>query len=570
MFRVLVFFVLVSMATASVQAADTAFDKLLKAAKVLAVNSSDSDSLDVLKGNLDLFRESTVKSSIVKVIGLALLSSDKDKFAPFKTAVSGKYPGMDFSFEDAGDYGEALTKSVNYLALNASSAFEEQSGVSPSKLLVNPRMDATEEFGTSQKVVETEIAKVDEDPEGLVVERVVDPAVAAKAAKELEEKMKEAGATKSGDIDKESVFYQIYHAAVDAQKGNGSGIRDLVKLTFEEKPEELTSAVVKAMTLGMLSANSKSTNPYIIKVNSVYLNNPFLNFLDEEPFTVDCRTCLGKGHKESKCKKCLNGTCRNCKGNGEISYKGLGGEVVRKTCPTCKGEKNCKTCKGDKIEKKDCYACGARGSKFNTAVFKPEFNEALQYVIDLTPKLADEANVFIGVGVNKIALARIDSIREVQNAKLEAEKARMQAEREKELARLEEERKKPKVREVKQNGQTVIITEFETTEGDSNENLDYAVFEFDNFYKIQQKRTNSSIYEKAYGKFEAGKTMLYLEISDEFQASGKGYKEQILEGCYRFWKLRSGANGSGGNVDIKMLHGGKVSAGTKNGTVFVN
>lgn len=564
MSRFLLFFSLLLIAYTSAQAADTPFDKLLKAAKVVAVDSSNEGSLEVLKGNLDLFKESTVKSSIVKVIGLALLNSDKTKFEPFKSEVKGKYPWMSFSFEDdnAGDYSGALTKTVNYLALNASSAFEDQSGVNPAKLLVNPRMDATEVFGEAPSVVEQkteEIAKLDE-PKTPVVETNVE---------DMKEKVKEAGKTLSGDIDKESIFYKIYHAAVNAQKGNGEGIRDLVKYTFEEKPEELTSAVVKAMTLGMLSAKSKSTNPYIIKVNSVYLDNPYLNFLDEEPITVDCRLCLGKGHRESKCKKCLNGTCRNCKGAGQIRYKGLGGELVEKTCPTCEGEKKCGTCKGDKIEKKDCFSCGSRGSKFNQAVFKPQFNEALQYVIDLTPKLAEEANVYIGVGINKLALARIDKIRQDQKAKEAEEKARMMAEREKELARLEEEKKKPKVKEIKQNGQTVIITEFETTEGESNENLDYAVFEFENYLKAQQKRTKSSIYEKVYGKYEGGKAMLYIEISDAFNQNAASYKEQVLDGFYRFWKLRSGANGAGGNVDVKMTHGGQVVAGTKNGTVFV-
>ncbi|MCM8528511.1 MAG: hypothetical protein NE327_18450 [Lentisphaeraceae bacterium] len=564
MLRLLILFSAFSIFVSSAQAADTPFDKLLKASKVLAVNSSDSESLEVLKGNLELFSETSVKSSIVKVIGLSLLNSDKSKFEAFQSEVKSKYPWMDFSFVDdnAGDYGSALTKSVNYLALNASSAFEEQSGVSVAKLMVKPRMDATEVFGAPET---KEVAKLDEEkPEKMKEETPEDN------KDELAEKMKEAGKTKAGDIAEDSIYFKIYHAAVNAQKGDGNGIRELVKLTFEEKPEELTSAVVKAMTLGMLSANSKSTNPYIIKVNSVYLDNAFLNFLDEEPFTVDCRLCLGKGQRESKCKKCLNGTCRNCKGAGEIRYKGLGGEVVQKACPTCEGKKKCKSCNGDRIEKKDCYSCGARGSKFNTSVFKTQFNESLQYVIDLTPKLADEANVYIGVGVNKLAVARIEKIRQAQREKEAAEKARMLAEREKELARLEEERKKPKVKEIKQNGQTVIVTEFEVTEGESNENLDYAVFEFENYLKAQQKRTKSSIYEKVYGKFEGAKSMLYIEISDAFQQNGAEYKEQVLDGFYRFWKLRSGANGAGGNVDVKMLYQGKVVAGTKDGSVFVN
>ena len=552
----------------SASAADTHFDKLLKASKKLAVNPSDNQSFDVLANSLDLYKESTVRASLVKVMGLAVLSTDQSKFENFKTEMKTKMPWMDFSFADnPGNLPQALKQSVNHLALNASSASEDQSGNSPSKLLVNPRMDATEEFGSTNE--SPEIAKVDDSPKEEPVTEPVNEAEIAKKDDDFDNKMKEAGKTKEGDIAKDSIYFKVHEAGVLAQKGDGEGIRELVKLTFEEKPEELTSAIVKAMTLGMLSANSKSTNPYIIKVNSVYLDNAFLNFLDEEPFTIDCRLCED-GKRESKCKSCLNGKCRNCKGAGEIRYRGLGGETVQKTCPTCKGEKKCSTCNGDRVEKKNCISCSARGSRFNKSAFKPEFQKALQYLVDLTPKLAEEAGVYIGVGVNQAALARIDNVRKVQREKEAAEKARMQREKEAELARLEEEKKKKMTREVKQNGQTVIITEFETTEGESNENLNYAVFEFENYLKAQQKRTKSSIYEKCYGKYEGGKAMLYIEISDAFNANAASYKEQVLDGFYRFWKLRSGANGAGGNVDVKMLHGGKVVAGTKNGTVFVN
>ena len=550
-------------------AADTPFDQLLKASKKLVTDSADDSSFQVLKNSLDLYKEPTVKYSIVKVLSLSLLNSDKTKFDAFKEEVSGKYPWLDFSFveKSSSDYVGALKKSVNHLALNTSSAFETQSGNAPADLPVNPRQDAVDAFGSTETVVE----KVEP-----VVEKVVEKTEPVEGgtllarADDVTEKMKEAGKTKEGDIAKDSIYYQVYHAAINAQKGDVEGIRDLVKLTFEEKPEELTSAIVKSMTLGMLSTNSKSTNPYIIKVNSVYLDNPFLNFLDEEPFTVKCRTCDGKGHRESKCRKCLTGACRNCKGEGQIQYKGLGGEVVRKECPLCKGEKVCLVCKGDKMEEKKCFSCSSRGTVFDKTAFKQQYDAALQYVIDLTPKLAEEAGVYIGIGINKEALARVDDIRKAQKEREAAEKARMLAEKEAELARLEEERKKPVVKEIKQGGQTIIVTEFEMTEGESNENLDYAVFEFENYLKAQQKRTKSSIYEKVYGKYEGGKSMLYIEVSDSFNANAASYKEQVLDGFYRFWKLRSGANGAGGNVDVKMTHGGKVIAGTKNGEVYVN
>ena len=550
--------------------ADTPFDKLLKASQKLLIDSADQNSFDVLKNSLDLYKEPTVKYSIVKVMGLSLLNSDKSKFDAFKAEINGKYPWLDFSFADksSADYAGALKKSVNHLALNASSAFEKQSGNAPENITVNPRKDAVDAFGGGEPVVEKKdpVETVETNVEPV---RVKDETVVAKV-EDVTAEMKEAGKTKTGDIDKDSVFFKVYHAALNAQKGNVEGIRELVTLTFEEKPEELTSAIVKSMALGMLSANSKSTNPYIIKVNSTYFDNPFLNFLDDEPFSVDCRSCVGKGHREVKCSKCLTGKCRNCKGDGEIRYKGLGGEMVQKTCPTCKGEKVCGVCEGDKIIEKKCYTCGSRGSLFNKKILKPEYEKALQFVVDLTPKLAEEAGVYIGVGINPEAIARVDAIRKVQREKDAAEKARIKAEREAELARLEEERNKPVVKEVKEGGQTVIVTEFEMTEEQSSKNLDYAVFEFDNFYKVQQKRTGSSIYDKVYGKFEGGQAILYMEITNEFHSSGQGYKEQILDGCYQFFKLRSGANGSGKNVDVKVLLNGKVVAGTKKGAVYFN
>ena len=556
--------------------ADTPFDKLLKASKSLVIDSADQSSFDILKSSLDLYKEPTVKYSIVKVLSYSLLNSDESKFTSFKDEIATKYPWLDFAFveKNSGDYAGALKKSANHLALNASSAFEKQSGNAPESITVNPRKDVADAFGDAGTVAnntepEGNTEPVTEPEGNTESENKTGEALLARVD-DVTEEMKEAGKTKSGDIAKDSIYYKVYHAAMTAQKGEAAGIRVLVKLTFEEKPEELTSAIVKSMTLGMLSANSKSTNPYIIKVNSVFLDNPFLNFLDEEPFTVDCRTCKGKGHRETKCTKCINGSCRNCKGEGDIRYKGLGGAMVIKKCPTCRGEKVCGTCEGDKVNEKKCFTCNSRGSLFNKEVFKPQYKEALQYVIDLTPKLADEAGVYIGVGINSAALARVDELRKAQREKEAAAKARIMAEKEAELARLEEERKKPKVKEIKQGGQTIIVSEFETTEGESNENLDYAVFEFDNFYKVQQKRTGSSIYEKVYGKYEGGRAILYMDVSDEFQSSGKGYKEQILDGCYQFFKLRSGANGSGGNVDIKMMHKGKLTAGTKKGEIFFN
>jgi len=455
-------------------AADTPHDKLLKAAKVLAVNSADQNSFDVLKGNLDLYKEPTVKSSLVKVMSFALLNSDKSKFESFKAEIKSKYPSMDFSFVDANasDYKPSLRKNVNYLVLNASSALAFQKGEAPYNITVNPRKDSVEPF---EKIKESEIAKVDNQK----VIRDKKPIKEIKPA-----------------IDKESVFYKVYHAALAAQSGDKEAIRDLVQLTFEKKPEELTSAIVKSITLGMLSFKSKATNGYIIKVNSVYLDNAFLTFLYEQPFSD--------------------------------------------------------------------------GKRFNKAIFKPEFEKALQYVVDLTPKLAQEANVNIGVELDETVLAKIAKVREVKRAKEAAEKARLKAEREAELAKLEKKKKKPKVKTIKQGGRTIIVTEFDTTDGESNANLDYAVFEFDNFYKVQQKRTGSSIYKKAYGKYEGGRAILYMEVTSDFQSSGRDYKEQILEGCYQFFKLRAGANGAGGNVDVKMVYNTKTVAGTKKGKVYFN
>lgn len=568
MFKKLVCILTVMACSLALNAADTPFDQLLKASKKLVVNPSDSESMDIVKSKIDLFNESSVKASIIKVIGLATLASDKSSFDDFEIEMKAKYPWMDFSFADADSsaYGDELKKTVNFLALNASSALEAQNGNAPSKLLVRPRTEAVEAFSGGDSKMDKEPAPTEETVE--IAKKDDEPVVQDTA--EIKEQMKEAAKTKSGDIDKDSIYYKVYHAAVKAQKGEGDGIRELVQLTFEEKPEELTSAIVKTMTLGMLSANSKSTNPYIIKVNSVYLDNAFLNFLDEEPFSVSCNFCAGKGQREAKCRKCLDGKCRNCKGSGEISYKGLGGEFVRKQCPTCEGQKNCSTCAGERVSKKPCTTCGTRGTRFNKNAFKPEYVKSMQYLVDLTPKLAEEANVYIGVGVNKLAIARIEAIREDQKRKEAEEKARMKVEREKELARLEEERKKKMTKEVIQDGQRVIISEFEVPAGGSNENLEYALFEFENYLKAQQKRTKSIIYDKVDARFVDGKAMLYIEVSDSFNQNGREYKEQILDGFYRFWKLRSGANGSGSNVDVVMNYQGKQIAGTKNGEVFVN
>jgi hypothetical protein len=539
-------------------AVERPIDKMLKTSAAL-VSSSDKASIDLMKENLDIYKEAHVRNSIVEVVSYALLR-DKGDFETFKTSVKSQYPGVDFSFveKNQGNYDQALKSSLSNLVLNASSATQVMEGNSPLALTVKPRMVAeVAELGT---IVKEEPLDV-EGTDSVEIAKVATPEITDTPLPDESEE----GKTRTQDIAKDSIYYKVYHAAKGMQAGKGKAILEMKKLSFEKANTELTEAVIKAMALGMLSAKSSSYGQYAQNVKQAYEDNDYLGFLQEEPFQVACGPCKGLGHKELKCRSCINGSCRNCGAKGTITVKGLSGTET-KMCPTCRGDKNCKQCKGEKVTKKDCRACANKGTRFNGSILSAQYKEAVQYLIDAAPQLAKDDGLYIGVGDNPLALARLDALRSAKAERLRMREELAAREKEEELARLEIRRQKKAAKEAAriakeeekkalmdaENG--VIVTEI--PESGTNPNLTHAVLEVRNYLDAQEKRTKSNIYEKCSGSFVKGRPVLVIQVSDGFQNSARNYKEQVAEGFYRFWKLRAQQNGVGSNVTLELEYDG--------------
>jgi hypothetical protein len=537
--------------------AESSVDKMLKTSSAF-VSSSDKASIDLMKQSLGVYKEAHVRNSIVEVVSYALLR-DKGDFETFKASIVSQYPGVDFSFveKNQGNYDQALKSSLSNLVLNASSASQVMEGNSPLKLTVTPRT-----------VAETADLNVLVKEEPLDVKEADSVELAKVAVREIPDtplpNESDEAKTRTQDIAKDSIYYKVYHAAKGIQAGEGKAIHEMKKLSFEKASTELTEAIIKAMALGMLSAKSSSYGQYAQSVNKAYEDNDYLGFLQEKPFQVACGPCKGVGHKELKCRSCINGTCRNCGAKGTITVKGLSGTET-KTCPTCRGEKNCKQCKGEKVTKKDCRVCASKGTRFNSGILSAQYKEAVQYLIDAAPQLAKDDGLYIGVGDNPLALARLDALRSAKAERVRMRQEQAAREEAEETARLDMRRQKKAEREAAKEAadkakmeaeEGVIVTEI--PESGTNPNLTHAVLEVRNYLNVQEKRSKSNIYEKCSGSFVKGRPTLVIEVSDGFQNSARSYREQVAEGFYRFWKLRAQQNGVGTNVILELEYDGST------------
>ena len=562
--RLLIFFTILFFSV-SLNAADSV-EKILEASKSLVSGSNDPEAIKTLQASLDEYEEAHVRGAIVEIVSYSLLSGDGD-FDTFRNTIQKKYPQVDFSFveRNEGNYKTAIKTSAMNLVLNASSTRQAHKGNSPRNLTVKVR----------ERTAEPEVAPFEADP---VKVNPIEPVVLATVIPTEIIPMKSlptvasVSIVREQDVAKESIYYKVYHAAVKIKAGNTKILKDMIAYTFEEAESELTAAIVKAMTVGMLSAKSKLYSKYKNKVSQQYSDNTFFIFLDEAPFLVDCPTCKGAGHTKRKCRSCLTGDCRSCKGQGIIEYKGLN-EMVKKACPVCRGAKKCLKCEGEKVTKKDCRGCGARGVRFNRGILPVQYKNAIQYIIDITPKIASDNGLYIGVGANPVVLARVAALKAEKAEKRLAEEEASDIAREKirqeELAQLQRQKEKDeRDRLKKMEGEGVILVETPVENG-VNGNLEHSLLEVRNWFTAQEKRSKTSINKKCSAKYSKGNSVLYIDVSKSFQNSDGDYKEQIADGCYRYWKLRLRQNGAGGNPVMIMQFEGEAIAVAKDGVVTV-
>ena len=329
--------------------------RILESAKKLAKDTTSLQALEAVKSDLKRLDNGLVKNKAIEVVALGLMASNKNSYKEFQKE------NADFNFSklDATENpAVALKKKVSHLILNSVSEYAVSQGQSPIGLAVKVNGNFSSPVTQDLSVDVPEIPAVDsivDSVDGIVTEPIanVDEAVNEVADSDVDPTKNQVNEVEesigSQEVATESVFYLVYQAAKKAQSGDSQGIKDLLKLSLSEHGEEINGMLIKTISLAMINSNSKSLKSYIAKVNTTFNGNSFFDFLEEEPLQAACQRCDGKGVKESPCRKCTGGSCRNCKGKKEIAYKGLGGETVRKECAACKGTGNCISCEGSSV-----------------------------------------------------------------------------------------------------------------------------------------------------------------------------------------------------------------------------
>ncbi len=371
------------------------------------------------------------------------------------------------------------------------------------------------------------------------------------------------------ELNKESTYYQIYESAKKAKAKDSEGIRGLYKMSLKDHDDaELNKLLIKSTVLGMLSANSKVINTYMPAVDAKFIALDPLAFLGQTPFQTKCFKCRGEGFNKHQCKHCIKGVCKNCKGQKQIVYKGLGRKIEVKKCELCQVTGKCISCDGKGTAHKGCHICYEKGSLFNRKPITEEYDKTLDYIIAYLPKYAAGKNVFITDEM--VAMAKDNRL------KKELEEARKLAAKKKaeELALLEEER--TKAMRKRQEKESVRNEALKAAFGDAkkytnvaDDNLQHVLLEFNQFFRNRERIQKQSIYVGAEAKYEKGKPTLIIEVTPSIGGMGKGLKLQYLEAFYNFFKLRCMSNGLGKNVGYTAQYKKKDIATFKDGEVVL-
>ena len=374
-------------------------------------------------------------------------------------------------------------------------------------------------------------------------------------------------ALQSQELNKDHVYFKILEAAQKAKENNAEGIRDLYKMSLEDqKDPELNKLLIKSTALGMLNLNSKAINTYIPSVDAKFIELDALSFLGQAPFQTKCFKCSGEGFNKLQCKHCFKGVCKNCKGQKQIVYKGLGNKIEVKKCELCQVTGKCISCDGKGTAHKGCHICYEKGTLFNTRPIPEEYGKVLDYIISYLPKYAAEKKVFITDEM--VAMAKDDRLK-----KELAEAQRLAAQKKaEELALLEEQRKNAQRK--RQEKEAVRNEALKAAFGDAkkhtnaaDDNLQHVLLEFNQFFRNRERIQKQSIYVDAQAKYEKGKPTLIIEVTPSIGSMAAALKLQYLEAFYNFFKLRCMSNGLGQNVGYTAQYKKKDIATFKDGEV---
>lgn len=364
------------------------------------------------------------------------------------------------------------------------------------------------------------------------------------------------------EINKDSNYFKIYEAAKQAKNSKVEGIVTLYKLSLEKYDDpKVNKMLIKSTLLGMIKGGSKAIRSYSLAVDSKFIALEPMAFLGKAPFQVKCVKCTGHGFLKLRCKDCFKGVCKNCKGTKQISYKGLGRDVIVKKCITCKATGRCIGCNATGTVPQKCWTCVEKGSVFSRRAITPEYVKSLDYIINYMPKYAAGHDIFITDKM--VTMAKQNLLKkELEDARrLEAQ------EREKELAALEVERKATRERRMAKEKELVAVFTQERKITPQEDNLQHVLLEFNQFFRNRERIQKQSIYEEAVASYEKGRPTLNITVTASVGGLAKDVKLQYLEAFYNFWKLRCMSNGLGKKVgyvanyrkkDIATVQGDEV------------
>ncbi|NQZ59966.1 MAG: hypothetical protein HRT88_21140, partial [Lentisphaeraceae bacterium] len=241
----------------------------------------------------------------------------------------------------------------------------------------------------------------------------------------------------SPEINRDNIYYQVYEAALKVRDDKNEGYSTIIKCAKTGEDIELSRAAIKVVILAMKKRRSKAITSFAKTVLTKFPGENMLGFLKETPLAKSCKKCRGSGKNRA-----------------------------RQKCPACRGKK---------------YI------SLSTAV-PAELIKAIETLIKITPQLAADNGLYIGVS--------------------------------------------PKPNNtIKNDGDNFTpVTD-----------ADYAKAELLNYLKMQEKRSQSDIYKKCSVVKLQGKWTLLIIAGKDLLKMNKEVRQQTVDGFYKFWVLRAGS-----------------------------
>ena len=359
-------------------------------------------------------------------------------------------------------------------------------------------------------------------------------------------------------------FKKISEISLKAKSGDKESITELYKASLDKTNKELHPYLVKAVSLMMLESSSKAIGKYLQNVKSLSQENSDLSFLETPPLLKECEKCTGFGVALVDCRKCQDGACRNCKGEGVITY-GSGKSKKENPCIGCKSTGHCQSCKGSAKVAGKCIDCRARGTSFDKSCFAAESKRALDVLTNKALELDGDSSTVFDVEI-------LDTDKKIQQQGREwltARKAKSAEWLELEKKRLAAVKKRKK--EKNSNLITLVETEVVETyeEGGSTPTLDQVCLEITEYLKGQERKSKQSVLNKVYGQFLSDVPTVHVVVTDEFKNSPFDYKKRAADGFFQFSLLRAQRNGYDGIAFVLLdSAGNQLGASTEKGFIL--